>query len=103
MATVHTNKPKTKGGARKILTWQQKLALVDLSVCEDFLAESTCDCGKKCFQRIRQLKDMDGHVIYSLREERTNGGHIVPKRRMMCESDAKSFITVMHEIFLPRV
>ena len=100
MATLTPTKRKTKGGPRKMLTWQEKLACVDVDVCRKFVATSCCDCKENCFERIRQQKDKGAQMVLNLREARTMGMRIPCKLCSICQNDNKSSITVFVKNFL---
>ena len=93
MQNAPLQKSKTKGGARKMLTWQEKLALVNSQVCRDFIATSSCNCKENCFQRIRQPKDKGADMVFNLREQRTQSTHIPPNYAQKNVNDSKSSIT----------
>ena len=76
MLTSATKPPKTDshGGARSILCWQEKLALLDENVITEFLLQVNCGCIYICSDKIRALgMAAVVKVVCELRTQRSNG------------------------------
>ena len=64
------------GGARSVLCWQDKLALLDESAIVDFLARVDCGYQCDCMSKIRALgQDQAVQIIRELRTARMAGIH----------------------------
>lgn len=56
MLTSNISGSKGKhGGARSVLCWEEKLALMDEHVITEFLSQVNCDCNCNCSDKIRDL------------------------------------------------
>lgn len=65
------------GGARTVLCWQDKLALLDESAIIEFLARADCGCKCDCMSKIRSLgQDHAVQIIRELRTARMSGMHL---------------------------
>ena len=67
------NRKRKHGGARKKLTWQQKLALCDPYVVASFLSSASCTCTSNCFQKFQAAAHGSVQMICDLRTSRTTG------------------------------
>ena len=67
---------KAKGGARKMLCWQEKLECVEKYVIQKFIKNAECVGFSgvcQCFNKLRELGG-DGHaILHNLRTERLAG------------------------------
>lgn len=75
---MSTTKPPAKkgmhGGARSVLCWQEKMALMEENVIQEFLSKMHCGCTCNCGDRIRDLgRTAAVKVIQGLRTERLAG------------------------------
>ena len=64
------------GGARTVLCWQEKLALLDETAIVEFLAQADCGHQCDCMSKIRALgRDQAVQIILELRTARLSGIH----------------------------
>ena len=56
-----------------MLTWQEKLALAERDVVDNFLKCYTCGCESNCIKRIRDLGDDGIRMVMELRDRRLAG------------------------------
>ena len=75
MSTSNISGSKGKhGGARSVLCWEEKLALMDEHVIKEFLSQVNCGCKCNCSDRIRDLGTDSGmKMIQQLRQARLSG------------------------------
>ena len=76
-----------RGGPRKILTWQEKLALAEKETVRRFLGKTTCGCAEQCMQKIVSMGDAGVSMVCNLRDARLAG-----------KSDIK-ILTLLHFFF----
>ena len=65
-----------RGGARKMLTWQEKLALAEPDSVRIFVWSADCDCECRCLQRAQQLGEDAVQAIVNLRVARFAGKNL---------------------------
>ena len=71
-SSLHRSK-RRHGGARKKLTWQEKLALVDKQVVQDFILQHAGTCTCKGIERIMALGEAGIQMVVNLRDARMTG------------------------------
>ena len=67
------NDAKKHGGARRRLTWEEKLAQLEPAAVTQCIASSTCDCDKNCMNKVKALGARGVQAITEVREERLAG------------------------------
>ena len=75
-SSLHRSK-RRHGGARKKLTWQEKLALVDKQVVQDFILQHEDTCGCKGIDRIMTLGEAGIQMVMNLRDARMAGVYVL--------------------------
>ena len=73
--TAH-HKEENRGGARKMLSWQEKLALTERETVASFISCGTCGRECACIQKIRELGDEGVQMVVNLREQRMAGKNL---------------------------
>ena len=65
------------GGARSVLCWQEKLALMDDNAIKEFLQQFDCGCKCECGAKIRALGETDSvKIVRDLRTARMAGAYL---------------------------
>ena len=73
-ASCHSSKKSNNhGGPRKILTWDEKLALCEQEAVKEFVATHNCQSGCNCMDKVRSLGSEGVNMICVLRESRLAG------------------------------
>lgn len=68
--------PRTSGnhgGTRKVLSWEQKLELLEDDIIVAFVDTATCGCKLNCMQKIRDLQHDGVGMVHELRGARLAG------------------------------
>ena len=59
-----------------MLSWEEKLTVVQPEIVQDFVAKTICGCKCKCMDKVRKLGEPGLDVIANLREARLSGSYI---------------------------
>lgn len=75
-------KHQKRGGARKILTWQEKLSLSDRTTVTTFLCSTSCKCDNNCLFKILNLGDRGVQLVVDLRDDRFAGTFVLQRQKV---------------------
>ena len=75
-------KNKKRGGARKILRWQEKLSLSDRAIVTSFLCSTSCKCDNNCLFKILNLGARGVQLVVDLRDDRFAGSFSLQRQKV---------------------
>lgn len=61
------------GGYRKMLTWEEKMTIVEPANVTKFIGSAIVGCECDCMKKIQQLGEQGSRVVTELRESRLAG------------------------------
>ena len=66
-------KQKVHGGARNLLSYEEKMHCMDVSFVREFLYEAKCGCGNNCVHKLRSHGAKAVEVVRGVRQARFAG------------------------------